>query len=93
MTLKVQKYAQAYNATIDQLQLYALGYYALTGENADILEIYNLDKNQKNRNELSIKDLSKMKEKIINAANDIRNNNVNHSCNEPECPCKFKKSN
>lgn len=83
--------AQAYNATIDQLQLYALGYQALTGENADILEIYNLDKNQKNRSELSDKDLSKMKDKIINAANDIRNNNVNHSCNDPECPCKYKK--
>ncbi|MBK9402932.1 MAG: PD-(D/E)XK nuclease family protein [Ignavibacteria bacterium] len=47
--------AQAYNATIDQLQLYALGYYALTGENADILEIYNLDKNQKTEMNFQLK--------------------------------------
>lgn len=85
--------AQAYSASIDQLQLYALGYHALTGENADILELYNLDKNEKHRNELTVKDLSKMKDKIVKAANDIRNNNVNETCGDPKCPCKLKKSN
>lgn len=82
--------AQAYNATIDQLQLYALGYKELTGENADFLEIYNMDKNDSNKNELSVKELDSMKEKIINAANSIRNNELNHSCNDPKCVCRFK---
>ncbi|PWT71225.1 MAG: hypothetical protein C5B59_18435 [Bacteroidetes bacterium] len=82
--------AQAYNATIDQLQLYALGYRSLTGENADFLQIYNLDTNEGFKNELTAHDLDSIKKKIISAANDIRNNNLNHTCNNPECVCKFK---
>jgi DNA helicase-2/ATP-dependent DNA helicase PcrA len=82
--------SQAYNATIDQLQLYALGYRALTGENADFLQIYNLDTNQEYKNELTSNDLVHIKQKIIAAANDIRNNNLEHACNNPECVCRFK---
>lgn len=85
--------SQAYNATIDQLQLYALGYRDLTGENADFLQIYNLDKNESHKNELTANDLDSIKNKIILAANDIRNNNLEHTCNNPECVCRFKKSN
>ncbi|MBK7568304.1 MAG: ATP-dependent helicase [Bacteroidetes bacterium] len=85
--------SQAYNATIDQLQLYALGYRALTGENADFLQIYNLDTNEGYKNELTANDLEGIKNKIILAANDIRNNNLEHTCNNPECVCRFKKSN
>jgi DNA helicase-2/ATP-dependent DNA helicase PcrA len=85
--------AQAYSATIDQLQLYALGYRALTGENADFLQIYNLDTNEGYKNELTASDLDNIKTKIISAANDIRNNNLEHTCNNPECVCRFKKSN
>lgn len=85
--------AQAYNATIDQLQLYALGYRALTGENADFLQIYNLDTNEGYKNELTVNDLEHIKTKIIEAANDIRNNNLEHTCNNPECVCRFKNSN
>ena len=82
--------AQAYNATIDQLQLYALGYKALTGENADFLEIYNLDKNDTHKNELTAGDLDQMREKIIHAANEIRSNHLDKVCNNPECVCRFK---
>ena len=85
--------SQAYNATIDQLHLYALGYRALTGENADFLQIYNLDTNEGYKNELTANDLEGIKNKIILAANDIRNNNLEHTCNNPECVCRFKKSN
>jgi DNA helicase-2/ATP-dependent DNA helicase PcrA len=84
--------AQAYNATIDQLQLYALGYRELTGENADFLEIYNLDTNENFKNELNLKDLENIKTKIISAANDIRNNRLDGTCNDPKCACRFKKS-
>ncbi len=82
--------AQEYQATIDQLQLYALGYKALTGENADFLEIYNLDKNEPYRTELSTNELDTMKEKIRSSANDIRGNNLEKACNDPTCSCRFK---
>jgi DNA helicase-2/ATP-dependent DNA helicase PcrA len=82
--------AQAYHATIDQLQLYALGYKVLTGENADFLEIYNLDKNEPYRSELNIDDMDLMKKKIRNAADDIRNNRLDSTCNDPACSCRFK---
>ncbi|MFC1946139.1 ATP-dependent helicase [Chloroflexota bacterium] len=84
--------AQAYNATIDQLQLYALGYRDLTGEDADFLQIYNLDTNEGYKNELTASDLNSIKDKIISSANDIRNNNLEHTCNNPECVCRFKQS-
>lgn len=83
--------AQKYNATVDQLQLYALGYKQLTGANADYLEIYNLDSNDNKRFELEIRDLDSMKQKIIDAANDIRANKLDHTCNDPKCVCRFKK--
>jgi DNA helicase-2/ATP-dependent DNA helicase PcrA len=82
--------AQAYHATIDQLQLYALGYKELTGENADFLQIYNLDTNDAYKNELTVSDLDNMKEKIIHAANEIRNNHLDGLCNKPDCVCRFK---
>lgn len=82
--------SQAYHATIDQLQLYALGYKELTGENADFLQIYNLDTNDGYKNELTVSDLDNMKEKIIHAANEIRNNHLDGVCNNPECVCRFK---
>lgn len=82
--------AQAYHATIDQLQLYALGYKELTGENADFLQIYNLDTNDAYKNELTVSDLDNMKEKIIHAANEIRNNHLDGACNDPKCVCRFK---
>lgn len=82
--------AQEYQATIDQLQLYALGYKVLTGENADFLEIYNLDKNEPYRTELFTKELDAMKEKIRKAANDIRSNHLEKTCSDPKCACRFK---
>jgi DNA helicase-2/ATP-dependent DNA helicase PcrA len=75
------------------LQLYALGYRSLTGENADFLQIYNLDTNEGYKNELTAQDLDKIRGKIISAANDIRNNNLEHTCNKPDCVCRFKKTN
>lgn len=84
--------AQAYNVTLDQLKLYALGYHALTGEHADFLQIYNLDENRPYKNELDVADLSDMKKRIVDAANDIRANHLHQRCNNPDCVCKFKTS-
>lgn len=82
--------SQAYQATIDQLQLYALGYEEISGEKADFLEIYNLDENIPNREELKVSDLEEIKAKIKKAADDIRDNQLDHICNDPECVCRFK---
>jgi len=82
--------AQAYNASIDQLQMYALGYNVLTGENADFLEIYNLDKNEPTKVELLVSDLDTIKEKIKKAADDIRENHLDGTCDDPKCVCRYK---
>ena len=81
---------QAYRVTHDQLALYALGYQKLTGEKADFLEIYNLDDNIPNREELRVEDLSDIKNKIIQAADNIRGNRLDDSCERPGCVCRFK---
>lgn len=82
--------AQTYHVSLDQLKLYALGYRALTGENADFLTIYNLDENRPYKSELDATDLDAMRQKIVAAANDIRNNRLHGRCDKPDCVCKFK---
>lgn len=82
--------AQTYNATKDQLQLYALGYQALTGTNADFLQIYNLDTNDGSKFELTKDDMNAMRLRIVDAANLIRTNQLDHTCNNPECVCRYK---
>jgi DNA helicase-2/ATP-dependent DNA helicase PcrA len=44
--------AQLEEVTRDQLHLYALGYQELTGHNADLVEVLNLDKNAKSTREV-----------------------------------------
>jgi DNA helicase-2/ATP-dependent DNA helicase PcrA len=82
--------AQSYNATKDQLQLYALGYLQLTGANADFLQVYNLDSNDGKKFELTAGQLTVIEQRIRDAANDIRSNRLNHTCNDPQCVCRFK---
>jgi len=82
--------SQAYQASHDQLALYALGYKELTGEKADFLEIYNLDDNTPNREELKVDDLSEIRTKIIDAADKIRQNHLDGKCGDPNCACRFK---
>jgi DNA helicase-2/ATP-dependent DNA helicase PcrA len=81
---------QQYQASHDQLALYALGYQELTGEMADFLEIYNLDDNTPNREELRIEDLSEIRQKIKKAADKIRDNHLEERCENPKCACRFK---
>jgi DNA helicase-2/ATP-dependent DNA helicase PcrA len=44
--------AQAEDVTRDQLHVYALGYQELTGESADLIEVLNLDPDEKSKREL-----------------------------------------
>ncbi len=81
---------QAYNVTIGQLELYSLGYEALTGQKADFLEIYNLDENKPHRTELNAKAMDDMKKTIRQAAQKIRENDLNDCCGKSDCVCRFK---
>lgn len=88
---KSSKDAQTYRVSIEQLSLYALGYQELTGKKADFMQIYNLDENDKHTSEIGSTDLKKTRNIVINAANDIRHNNLDKTCNDPECVCRYKK--
>lgn len=90
---KSTKDVQKQNVTEEQLRLYALGYQELTGEKADFLQIYNLDENDKRKSELSYHDLDEMRNKIKDAANNIRKNNLNTCCGKKDCICRFKIAN
>jgi DNA helicase-2/ATP-dependent DNA helicase PcrA len=74
---KSTKDSQTEYATIDQLQLYALGYEEITGEKPDFLEIFPLDdENERKKIEMKKEDMGKIKEKIKDAAENIRSNNL-----------------
>ena len=68
--------SQKYDVTMEQLSLYAIGYKELSGEDADFLQIYNMDQNKPETQEIQISNLEEMKDKIIRAADNIRCNNL-----------------
>jgi len=70
---------------MEQLSLYALGYKDLSGEQADFLEIYNLDENRPHRRELLDSNLEEMRHKIIEAADAIRGNRLDRTCEARTC--------
>jgi DNA helicase II / ATP-dependent DNA helicase PcrA len=77
--------AQTYDVSMEQLSLYALGYKDLSGEQADFLEIYNLDENRPHRRELTDSNLEEMRDKIIRAADAIRGNRLERTCETRTC--------
>ena len=77
--------AQTYDVSMEQLSLYALGYKDLSGEQADFLEIYNLDENRPHRRELLDSNLEEMRHKIIEAADAIRGNRLDRTCEARTC--------
>lgn len=85
--------AQSRDLTMEQLSLYALGYQDLTGEKADFLQIYNLDEDlpHPDKQELSYKDLNATRERIINAAKDIRGNQLAKTCDATKCATCYQK--
>lgn len=79
--------AQKYDVSMEQLSLYAIGYQELSGEKADFLQVYNMDKNYPDTKEIQIADLDAMKRKIVSAADAIRHNilpktNQSKNCND-----------
>jgi len=78
---------------IKQLLLYALGYKALTGENADYLQIYDFASGQENNFRLNNEQMHKAEDEIKVAADKIRNNNLDEQCGKKDCPCRFQRVN
>lgn len=84
--------AQKYDVSMEQLSLYAIGYEELSGEKADFLQVYNMDKNYPDTKEIQIDDLDAMKVKIVSAADSIRQNNLPKTKSEKNCrECRLVK--
>jgi DNA helicase II / ATP-dependent DNA helicase PcrA len=83
---KTESGIQSPSATEEQLKIYAMGYYEDTGEHSDYTEIYNIDDNLLelktvvDRNEYNC-----TKVKIEKAANIIRENRLEKSCESSKC--------
>jgi DNA helicase-2/ATP-dependent DNA helicase PcrA len=69
----------------EQLKIYALGYKELTGENADFIEVYNLDNNEQSRKKVNETMLGDTKGKIIDAAKNIRGNALEKKYAKEKC--------
>jgi DNA helicase-2/ATP-dependent DNA helicase PcrA len=69
--------AQAEDITRDQLHIYAVGFQELTGQRADVLEVFNLDQKGKTTREL-VNDslLAGIRDKIAEAGEDLRANRL-----------------
>lgn len=90
---KSSKEAQKQSISMDQLSLYALGYRELTGRTANFLQIFNLDENSQTKSTQPIDNtqLDTIKVKIVDSANEIRNNNLPKTCFLSSCNNCFHK--
>ena len=69
--------AQAEDVTRDQLHVYALGYEELTGEDADLIEVLNLDEAGKStREEVEDSLLSNVRDRVREAGDALRSNTL-----------------
>lgn len=85
--------AQAEDVSRDQLHVYAVGYQQLTGENADLIEVLNLDKDAKStREEVDASLLGSVGARITEAGGKLRTNHLlPHSAWCGACStCDFK---
>lgn len=69
----------------EQLKIYALGYQELTGDNADYMEIYQLDSENKAREPITDDVILEVKKDITEAATNIRSNHLPRKCNKDNC--------
>ncbi|BFP42469.1 hypothetical protein FGF1_33140 [Flavobacteriaceae bacterium GF1] len=77
MEFKSNDAVQSETITIDQLNLYALGYRELVGKNADYIQIYDVEKNAaEHRSPIDERLLQATEEKIQEAAKKIRSQNL-----------------
>ena len=69
----------------EQLKIYALGYLELTGEQADYMEVYQLDSEKRIKEEVTDTVIQEVRKEITDAATNIRNNNLPRKCNKENC--------
>ena len=69
----------------EQLKIYALGYQELTGEQADYMEVYQLDSEKRIKEEVTETVIQDVRKEITDAATNIRNNNLPRKCNKENC--------
>lgn len=77
--------AQTYDVSMEQLALYAVGYEALSGEKADLLELYNLDENAPHRRVIKQSDQQVIKDLIQKSADQIKGNQFCHTTDKQQC--------
>lgn len=69
----------------EQLKIYALGYQELTGKTADYMEVYQLNSERSVRESITETVIQEVRKEIIDAAKNIRNNNLPRKCNKENC--------
>ncbi|AQU77051.1 ATP-dependent DNA helicase [Priestia megaterium] len=83
---KTESGIQSASLTEEQLRIYAMGYYEDTGEHSDYTEIYNIDDNVLEKKIIvDKKEYLKTKNNIEQAANIIRDNKLEKSCDIRKC--------
>lgn len=87
---KSKEDVQTKRLTMQQLYLYALGYEALTGGSADMLQIFDMEKNAPENEEISTQGLQKARNDINKAVVQIRTLDLDHSCGKPDCGCRLR---
>ena len=68
-----------------QLRIYALGYQVLTGQTADMMQIYQLDSGNTATAEITPETLANVAADIRTAAADIRSGNLPRKCDKARC--------
>lgn len=68
--------AQPEEITLKQLHVYAVGYNKLTGRNADLIEVHNLDKGGVHREEVDPSLVTETLDKVVEAGRRLRSNQL-----------------
>ena len=85
---KTSEDAQEEAISLDQLQIYALGYHHLTGRLADFIEIYNLDSGVEDRRIVRLDLLEDLEKRILEAGRNIREGIMCFTDNCSKCDYK-----
>jgi len=83
--LKSNDRAQPEEVTEAQLHIYALGYQELTGKNADLVEIYELDQRKRNARAVDEDFIKDVKAKVATAAKALRAGTLNADPHPKKC--------
>ena len=89
--LKSNDRAQAEDITEAQLHIYALGYQELTGQNADLVEIYELDERKRKPRAVDEDFINDVKLKVHTAATTLRTGTLTVDPHPKKCgACDYR---